>query len=295
MIETGNQSPTSFHLAGIVPVAGQSLDYSFPWHDCMQPISKNYLAVERAVLECAYAGCETIWVVCHGDMQPLIRYRLGDWVHDPINAFNVFAKHPSDEQKPIRIYYVPIHPKDRDKRDCLSWSVLYGALTSYNLSLTISKWLIPDKYYVAFPYGIYPPDIVKAQRKNISSKNPFFITSPEGLTVKDGEYLGFTFDAEDFKHCRRELRAKSTGEKESWTDTERMPLEKRWSARYFSVKDVFMYVNEDNSNKLEVSWYYDISSWDKLRSYLGSEHEVFRPNKTIFSYHESDHIGVDNG
>jgi len=189
---------------------------------------------------------------------------------------------------------VPIHPKDRDKRDCLSWSVLYGALTSYNLSLTISKWLIPDKYYVAFPYGVYPPDVVKTQRKNISSKNPFFITSPEGLTVKNGEYLGFTFDAEDFKHCRRELRTKSTGEKESWTDTERIPLEKRWSARYFSVKDVFMYVNEDNSNKLELSWYYDVSSWDKLRSYLGSEHEVFRPNKTIFSHHESGYIGVNN-
>ena len=36
----------SFHLAGIVPVNGQPLDFQMPWHDCLQPISQNFLAVE---------------------------------------------------------------------------------------------------------------------------------------------------------------------------------------------------------------------------------------------------------
>ena len=73
-----------FHLAGIVPVSGQQLDFKMPWHDAMMPIAQNYLAVERAVVECAYAGCETIWIICHDDIQPLIRYRLGDKVNDPV-------------------------------------------------------------------------------------------------------------------------------------------------------------------------------------------------------------------
>ena len=77
----------AFHLAGIVPVAGKALDFNFPWHDCLQPIAQNYLAVERAVVECAYAGCETIWIVCHDDMQPLIRYRLGEYIQDPVYLF----------------------------------------------------------------------------------------------------------------------------------------------------------------------------------------------------------------
>ena len=64
MIEAGTKNMSSFHLAGIVPIAGQKLDFDFPWHDCLQPINKNYLAAERAVLECAYAGCETIWMIC---------------------------------------------------------------------------------------------------------------------------------------------------------------------------------------------------------------------------------------
>jgi hypothetical protein len=37
-----------FHLAGIVPVASQALDFDFPWHDSCMPISQNYLAIERA-------------------------------------------------------------------------------------------------------------------------------------------------------------------------------------------------------------------------------------------------------
>ena len=74
----------AFHLAGIVPIDGQALDYNFPWHDCLQPIAANFLAVERAVLECATAGCETIWIVCNSKMQPLIKHRMGEMVEDPV-------------------------------------------------------------------------------------------------------------------------------------------------------------------------------------------------------------------
>ena len=50
------QSEHNFHLAGIIPIAGQKLDFDFPWHDCMQPIGKNYLAIEHSIVECIYAG-----------------------------------------------------------------------------------------------------------------------------------------------------------------------------------------------------------------------------------------------
>ena len=45
MIEAGTKNMSSFHLAGIVPIAGQKLDFDFPWHDCLQPINKNYLVM----------------------------------------------------------------------------------------------------------------------------------------------------------------------------------------------------------------------------------------------------------
>ena len=50
----------TFHLAGLIPLAGQPLDFNMPWHDSLMPVGPNYLAVERRIVECENAGCETI-------------------------------------------------------------------------------------------------------------------------------------------------------------------------------------------------------------------------------------------
>ena len=74
------KSQHAFHLAGIIPVAGQPLDFNFDWSDCLMPLAPNYTAVERSVIECAYAGCETIWLVCNNDIAPLVRLQVGDYI-----------------------------------------------------------------------------------------------------------------------------------------------------------------------------------------------------------------------
>ena len=289
-METGAQNVRSFHLAGIVPAAGQKLDFNFPWHDSLQPIGSNYLAVERAVLECAYAGCETIWVVCHDDMQPLIKHRLGDYILDPV--FLQRKRFDSaGEAYEIPIYYVPIHPKDRDKRDCLGWSVLYGALTAYWLSKTISKWVIPDRFYAAFPYGLYDPALVQPFRKNISSKSPFYV-SWCGKNVKDNEYLGFTFDGDDFKKCRKFLRKEGTGEFAGF-NMDRIPIEERWSARFFELDKVFNCVKMEGANVLEASWYHNISSWTGLCNFLGSEDRKKLDKPYDIGYHKLNLTGAE--
>ena len=57
-------SEANFHLAGIIPVAGRRLDYDLPFPDVLLPISRDYTLLESAVVECAYAGCDTIWIIC---------------------------------------------------------------------------------------------------------------------------------------------------------------------------------------------------------------------------------------
>ena len=298
LLEQKPTSEMSFHLAGIVPVAGQPLDYKFPWHDSLMPIAPDYLAVERAVVECAYAGCETIWVVCNDDMQPLIRYRLGDVIYDPVLMGRKFSSIPADERKPITIYYVPVHPKDRDKRDCLAWSVLYGALSAYSISNFISKWVTPDRYYTAFPYGVYEPEILRKHRKDISSRRDFFL-SYKDKTVRDGEYLGFTFDADGFFRYRDTVRQEGTGVRvpgQIGIPTENLPLEKRWSARHFSLDKVFKSAKIEEAIKIELPWYKKIDNWETFCAYAGSNEskEIFRPAKCILSYGEWNPIGVDN-
>ena len=54
-------SQANFHLAGIIPIAGQSLNFGMPFPDCMLPIARDYTLIESAVVECAFAGCDTIW------------------------------------------------------------------------------------------------------------------------------------------------------------------------------------------------------------------------------------------
>jgi len=303
-LEETTENLNSFHLAGIVPVAAQPLDFNMPWHDCLMPVAQDYLAVERAVYECACAGCETIWIVLHKEMQPLIRHRLGEWIEDPVWTYAQRKRvDPTarGQNKEIPIYYVPIHPKDRDKRDCLPWSVIQGVSRAYHISKKISRWVVPDKYYVAFPYGVYSPySIRKDYRKLISSHQRFFVQH-NGLTVADGEYLGFTLNAEDFVNFRRKIREgtgirKPGGEWENNlpVDDELLPVEDRWSARHFGLTDVFGDAIVDGANIGPVDWYYNIDNWDGYCDYLGSKERewIKRPNFAM-KYHEFGPIGRD--
>jgi len=287
-----------FHLAGIVPIAGQKLDFNFPWHDCCMPISTDYLAVERAVVECAYAGCETIWIVCHDDMQPLIRYRLGDYINDPVWVSRIKDPRPSESKKQIPIFYVPVHPSDRDKRDCLAWSILYGVASAYSTSKKITKWVTPDRYYTAFPYGVYPVDFLRRHRDSISNKKGFYL-SHNNKTIKDSEYLGFTFSNEEFIQLRKNLRDKATGlyitDPEGGMPREKLPVERRHSARFFTLGEVFEPLQLENKASVKVPWYHNISSWDHYCEFLASKNkeEIKRPFKGILSYYEFNKIGEE--
>jgi hypothetical protein len=171
--------------------------------------------------------------------------------------------------------------------------VLYGALTAYWLSKTISKWVVPDKYYAAFPYGVYDPSLLIPYRTSISSKKPFYV-SYENKNIKNNEYLGFTFDAGDFKEARRIIRKEGTGQFPDYDAKERIPIEERWSARFFELDKIFIYVTMEEAKVLPLPWYCNISNWDNLRNYLGSENKLDRPPNNMLGYHEWNLIGEDN-
>ena len=290
-------STNYFHLAGIIPVAGQMLDFQMEWADCLMPIAPNYSAIERSVMECAYAGCETIWIVANDDMAPLLRHRVGEFVQDP--AF--FGKQPgrnsSLSQRKIPIFYVPLAIKDHGKRDCLAWSVIHGSLTAFRIGSNLSKWVAPSKYYVSFPYGIYSPELVRPHRKTISSQAHFAL-SFEDKTVADGLYLGFTFGKDEFLEFRREIR-KGTGLysgenlKDGKYPTLKLPAEERYSARFFDLAKVFKHVILEETE--QVPWYYAIDNWEGYCNFLGSpdRHKVERPPNYILNYREWNLLGVD--
>jgi hypothetical protein len=299
-----NPDQASFHLAGIIPTVGQPLDFNFPWHDCMIPIAAGFLAIERSVLECATAGCETIWVVCSTEMQPLLKHRLGESVQDPVWISRKHDLFPSASKKEIPIYYVEFHPKDESKRDCLSWSILSGAKVAKKVCESLSKWIIPDKYYVSFPYAVYPSQHLKRYRKEISSPGNFYILTDEGDSVLDGKYAGFAFDAQELGKLIKHFWDKQTGKYDSSQPiqdrkdgkfvTKLLPMEQRYSGRFFKVEDIFNQLdNSKNIFKIGMEWYYDISSWDNLCKYLGFDQKLKKPKLKFFSNKKWNKIGED--
>lgn len=304
MEEAPRQKKINFHLAGIVPVAITGLDFNMPWQDSLMPIAQDYLAVERAIYECGMAGCETIWVVCHKETTPLIRHRLGDYILDPTinySSLRKYYKRCEEHLKRIPIYYLPIHPKDRGIRDGLTWSIIYGYKKAYHISRMFSRWATPSKYYVAFPYGVYAPSFVKEARKQISSKDSVFLRTPEGLTAKDGAFVGFSFDTYEYSDYRQSfLDAETRRWKEGkWENGkfigEELPPEERYNGDKIPLETLLDKADLTNKVVHDIKWYHDISSWEKYCEYLSSEERTFikRP-KFGFSYTEYNPIAFDD-
>ena len=249
----GKYAVGDFHLAGVVPVTGAKLDFNMPWHDSLMPIAQDYLAVEHAVYECACAGVSTIWIVCKEGTTPLLRHRLGDWIFDPVEIDRI-AGNPRSKMKDhirrIPIYYVKLKPIDFERRESLGWSALVGAITSFRMSFRVSKWVIPDKYFVSFPYGIYDADVLRTKRHMLRSDSSYIITHDD-KSVADGLHTAFTFDRDVFVYARREVRKYKTG-----------------------LDEIFKSVIMDEPKQISIPWYHQIDTWENYKNYLGSEDQV---------------------
>jgi len=256
----------STHLAGIIPIAGSKLDFNMPWTDSLMPISANYHAIERAVNTAALAGCNTIWIVLHKEMQPIIKKKLGEWIYDPETIWkapNIFFN-----KVEIPIYYVAVNPRDRNRRDSFAWSSLYGSRVVSYISRKISKWVIPKRFLVVSPYGVINDQIIKKAREHLKGPQNVAFTN-SNLSFLDNTHLPFTFAQEEFEECKKLFRERYTGDE---------------TKRTFS--EVFEPIKLDNYVKLETDWFYDISSWAKYTQFIGSEHSKLCTRPKYMVHHE---------
>ena len=175
--------------------------------------------------------------------------------------------------------------------------MLYGASSAYNVSTRISKWTAPGKYYVSFPYAVYPVEFLREHRTQISSNSNFCLTY-DGKSVKNNNYMGFSFGPEDFKKLRKNLRDKGTGaytsKLENGMPREKLPIEERYSARFFDLSDVFDIYR--SQVEVELPWYHAIDNWENYCSFMSSAErsEVKTPSKDILAFRELNRIGQDN-
>lgn len=280
----------TLHLAGIVPIVNKPLDFRLDWHDCLMPIAPNFYAIERAVLECAYAGCKTIWIIANDDTTPLVRHRIGDFVQDPV-WLGRKSKFPSQQRRPIPVFYVPMPTKHENKKNCISWTALYGAKTSLEIGDSISKWISPDRFYVSFPYSVYQTEILRPVRADIS-KDTNFALNYEGRSFKTNDMLGFTFNKEQMTKIMAMFRETEN----SFLLGDNLLNEETFFEDNFTLDKTFGCAIIDIDEGLSVPWYYPIDSWDAYCKYMAFDDKssIRHPGRLVMSYREWNPVGVDN-
>jgi len=283
------------HTAGIIPVANLQTDIDTPVPEVLLPVNNGFTAIQKSVFECAMAGCNTIWIVANNDLAPIIRKVIGDWVYDPVYYERTFTKFYSDHRREIPIYYVPIHPKDRARRDSYGWSILYGVYSSWYAAYKISKWITPQNYYISFPMSVYDAHGIRNHRKSISNSKSNFFLKHNNKTVKDGELLSFTMKGDDFKACRNLINKTTTREylpplPNQKYPNQKLPLDDRWTARSFSLEQILSPLSEKSGIYAEIDWHYDISTWQGYVEYLGSENIIETPRKELTLPHT--HVNI---
>ena len=278
------------HVAGIIPLANLETNYALDMPVCMLPVNRGFTAIQKSVFECALAGCQTIWVVANEDLAPIIRKTVGEWIYDPVYYNRTLTPFHSEVRKEIPIYYVAISDKDRGRRDSYGWSILHGINSAWWVGNRISKWLVPEKYFISFPMAVYDIYSLREHRKKIANKSSNFFVNHNNNTVKNNLPLSFTMTGEDYIQCRRNVNKQTTREylpplKNQKYPSQKLPIEQRWSARNFDFDLVFEKVKESNAESVATDWFYDLSEWENYKAFLGSQNIIEKPHEDLTKPH----------
>tara|TARA_Y100001963_G_C6767165_1_gene442945 strand:+ start:910 stop:1731 length:822 start_codon:yes stop_codon:yes gene_type:complete len=263
-LETGTQSEgyPAFHLAGVIPVSGEMDTRDRFLHPTLRPIADNYFPIQHAVINCVNAGCDTIWIVCRQQMVNILKEILGESIMD--------TRSLNDKRVPI--YYIYTRLLDIPRKDFDSWLILHGAVAAFKTAIGISKWFIPNKYYVSLPSGVYDISKLSGLRTTIKSKYNNFLLKSNEISALDGAPLAFSFGVEDFVRARRRIN------KEGLT----------------TLADAFQDLAEQNFNSIEIGESFDIGTWEGYKCYFRSplSDKIFRPTKEVIHHFRWKRVAI---
>lgn len=235
----------------------------FLYHPCLQKIEKGLLAIERSVLECATAGCSSIWVCSSDSMQPIVRSHLGDYVRDPlVLRKSGFTNYPEDNRINIPIYFYSPHPKDRSRRPGPAWDMLNCCLAIYHFSFSFSKWLSPNKYYISSCYGLYNIDGLSRYRKQFMQNENTIITY-NGKSMFSGDYLGACLTGDFIKDTIISLKRSPVLERSNVLELKNLQLPSKYK-------------------NLEIGEYFSCDSWENYVQYIKSRKFRFTYDRKVF-------------
>ena len=265
----------NYHLAGIVPVTSKCKDeFNLLYSPEFLLLAPNFVAIENAIITAAFAGCETIWIICDYSYIKIIKYIVGEYVRD-YYSYYIFGQELRDLNKKreniIPIFYVPTHPKYKHSKDGITWNVLYCAEVISQIIKKLSKWLIPNNYFVSFPNGVIPYTnfMFNSSRNKINKTNNTFV-SYNNKTVRDGLYLPFTFSETERKGLKNKV-------KELTEEDVNFKIRPEYIWKKLKLENVFGFLEiKENTFVLDTPWYYNIANWNEYCKMLYEQKDVIK-------------------
>lgn len=266
-VETYTNKKVGFNLAGIIPLAGYENEYETILPDYLNPLAPGYYPVHKSVMECAFAGCDTIWIVCNSDYMSLVKKYVGHSVTDPATYEKSYYTKSGKtilKRKTIPIMYISMHHKYLTNCN-IPFSAVYGAYMVKKTTNRLSKWIKADRYFVSFVNQQYDINNLYGVRNHIRNYKPFLV-SHNTKTVVDGVTSAFTFDNNDLYDILK------------WSKIKNNP----------SIADVFSKINIEDNFTWNPQYSFDTKTWQGLREYLGSplteNHKVINSLFTKFNF-----------
>jgi hypothetical protein len=247
------------HLAGIIPLAYQKLDFTLPWQDYLIPIGKDYLVCDRAVQEAAMAGCDTIWIVGYPSMPPIVKHRITTQVLDPISVIrNEYDSRTS--LKKIPVYWISLNKPDIGVRDSLAWSTMYGAMIARKTLAKLTEWVVPEKYFISLPHGITKLNEIRVNRDKISKTGKNIRFTHNGKSVLDDLPINYTVDGKDIEIGYNYLKNYGVGTSTSLSD-----------ARFVKNSEVLSLLpSVKNAEEINLESYFPVDNWENYCKYMAS-------------------------
>ena len=259
-------------MVGIILLDGFKNDWRLPYSPYFAPIAEGLTLIDNAVLQCAFAGCRQIFILCNEKDVKLLRHNLGEWVEDPNWWWKKTVDHQAAYRVQIPIYYIRMSEKDKRQRGSAAWGIISAAMTANRMAGFASKWTAPAKFFVTFPWTATPFwDIGKHRADSVARKKVFY--SHNGRSAWEGEYLPFTFDQDDLRKIKKNFRKKNTltyrmvadyePGSNSWF--ERLPKEQQRSGRFFTVQQLVEPINKNKLFEIELNKYYNVFTWENYK------------------------------
>jgi hypothetical protein len=279
------KSNRSFNLVGCISLHKTENNFGMPWKDYLIPVGEKKInALQRAVLECAIAGCKSVWISCNYDEAPYARKSVGHFILDPYIFYNSFEKFRFLKKEYIPIFFVPMNVTDLNVRDSMGWGIINSAVNADYVYKNLSKYVRPDRFYASFVQGCYNPWCLLDQRKKTKNTNHNFHLTFQGRSVKTNDYMGFTFSRKELGQIRSHVFKEGTGRNifdESNPDVLfnkiSLPIEERYSGKNFALDKVFEPVILDQSNSFELNQYFTIDNWSGYSEFMASSLKLRMP------------------